>query len=59
MKVVDASRNNEARDALIGFDDQGKLLFVVHILFENDEPIRLISARRATSDERKDYDKNI
>ena len=29
--LVDASRNDDARDAVIGFDASGRLLFVVHI----------------------------
>ena len=44
--LTDASRNNEARDAAIGFDVQGRLLFVVHIEIETT-CIRIISARRA------------
>ena len=55
FRLVDATRNNEARDAVIGFDALGRLLFVVHIEFEDDY-IRIISARKATSQERKDYD---
>jgi uncharacterized DUF497 family protein len=55
FRLVDATRNNEARDAVIGFDALGRLLFVVHIEFE-DEYIRIISARKATSQERKEYD---
>jgi uncharacterized DUF497 family protein len=52
---VDASRNDEARDAVIGYDAFGRLLFVVHIEY-GGEYIRLISARKAVSEERKDYD---
>ena len=55
LKVVDASRNDEARDAVIGMDTRWNLLFVVHIQVE-DEAIRLISARRATRQERTDYE---
>lgn len=55
FRLVDASRNKEARDAVIGYDTQGRLLFVVHIEFEG-EFIRIISARKATPQERKDYD---
>ena len=35
------------RDAVIGYDESGRLLFVVHIKVEG-EFIRLISARKAT-----------
>jgi uncharacterized protein len=52
--IVDAERNEEARDALIGFDRLSRLLYVVHIEIANDH-IRLISARPATSKERKHY----
>ncbi len=55
FKVVDAGRNQEARDAVIGYDESGRLLFVVHIEVE-DEVIRLISARKATITERNVYD---
>ena len=46
--LVGASRNDEARDAVIGFDASGRLLFVVHIEIE-DAFIRIVSARRASS----------
>jgi len=55
FRLVDASRNDEARDAAIGYDVIGRLLFVVHIEFEG-EHIRIISARKATPQERKDHD---
>jgi uncharacterized protein len=53
--LVDASRNEEARDAAIGFDIAGRLLFIVHIEF-NESHIRIISARRAEVDEVLRYD---
>ena len=55
LKVVDASRNDEARDAIIGMDTRWNLLFVVHIELE-EEAIRIISAREATRKERIDYE---
>ena len=55
FRLVDATRNEEARDAVIGFDTLGRVLFVVHVEVE-DEYIRIISARKATPQERKDYD---
>lgn len=55
FKLVDAGRNDEARDAVIGYDESGRLLFVVHVEVES-EFIRLISARKATVTERSDYD---
>ncbi len=44
--LADASRNDEARDAAIGFDANGRLLYVVHIAFDA-RYIRIVSARRA------------
>lgn len=45
--MADASRDEEARDAVTGFDLHGRLLFVVHIEFEGD-CIRIVSARSAS-----------
>jgi uncharacterized DUF497 family protein len=53
--LVDASRNEETRDAAIGFDIAGRLLYVVHIEFD-ESYIRIISARRAEADEVQRYD---
>jgi uncharacterized DUF497 family protein len=50
-----ASRNGEMRDAAIGADFDFHVLYVVHILFE-DEYIRIISARKAEPKERKRYE---
>lgn len=55
LRLVDASRNDQARDAVIGYDPLGRLLFVVHLEI-NDEHIRIISARKATRQERDDHD---
>jgi len=55
LKVVDASRNNEARDAVIGMDKNWNVLYVVHIQIIDDE-IVIISARKATNKERKNYE---
>jgi hypothetical protein len=52
--LVDASRNDESRNAAIGFDAIGRLLYVVHIEFE-ESFIRIISARRAEPDEENNY----
>ncbi|AFY89703.1 MAG: hypothetical protein CLLPBCKN_005221 [Chroococcidiopsis cubana SAG 39.79] len=56
LVVVDASRNDEARDAIIGMDSRWNLLYVVHIEFDQDNIIRIISARRATRKEREHYE---
>jgi uncharacterized protein len=53
--LVDASRNNESRDAVIGLDTRYNLLYVVHIEQEGDY-IRIISARKATRQERMEYE---
>ena len=55
FRIVDASVEDEARDAAVGYDLIGRLLFVVHIEIEG-EAIRLISARGATSQEREEHD---
>ena len=55
LVIVDASRNGESRDAVIGMDKFWNLLFVVHIEQEN-EMIRIISARNATRQERNYYE---
>ena len=52
--LTDASRNDEARDAVIGFDVHARLLFVVHIEFDGDS-IRLVPARPAEPDEEALY----
>ena len=52
--LVQASRNDEAREAAIGFDLVGRLLYVVHIEVE-EAFIRIISARRAEPQEEQTY----
>ena len=55
LKIIDASPNNEKRDAIIGLDKHWNLLFVVHIAFE-EEFIRIISARKVTLQEKRSYE---
>ena len=55
FQMIEADRNDEARNALIGFDAMLRLLYVVHIDNDDDGHIRLISARPATAQERKIY----
>jgi uncharacterized protein len=55
LKVVDASRNDEARDAIMGLDTRWRLLFVVYVEAEGDV-IRIISARKATREEHEYYE---
>lgn len=51
----DASRNDESRNAVIGFGSTGHLLTVVHVEYDS-EYIRIISAWRATAAEKAFYD---
>jgi hypothetical protein len=55
VKHADAGGEDEARDGALGCDFQYRLLFVVHLIFE-DDGIRIISARHATASERKRYE---
>jgi len=55
-KLVDASRNDEAREALIGVDFDLNVLYVAHVAFEAETRIRIISARPASGAERKAYE---
>jgi uncharacterized protein len=55
LVVVDADRQGEARDAVIGLDARWNLLYVVHIEREVGG-IRIISARKATLQERIEYE---
>src|SRR3546814_9169061 len=52
--LVGASRNEESRHALIGFDAGSRLLYVVHVVVEA-VVLRLVSARRATPEEEALY----
>ena len=45
----------EDRFVLLGFSAKLRLLLVCHAYRENDEVIRIISARKATRNERKQY----
>ena len=55
LVVVDTSRNDETRDAVIGLDKRWNFLFVVFVECEGDY-IRIISARKATRKEREYYE---
>jgi len=55
LRITDAGTNEQARDAVIGMDERWNLLFVVHIVLEEDA-IRIISARKATPSERDYYE---
>ena len=53
----DASIESEQRQAAIGHSEDSELLFVVHLMRE-DDAIRIISAREATRKERHLYEDN-
>jgi uncharacterized DUF497 family protein len=55
--LQDASDEGEERDAAIGLTEDWTLLFVVHLLRE-DDVIRIVSARPATAQERRTYEDN-
>jgi uncharacterized DUF497 family protein len=55
LRVVDASRNDEHRHKVIGYDISNRLLVVIHVECK-DETIRIISAWPATPAEREIYD---
>lgn len=46
----------EDRFLLIGHSSKANLLIVVHIYKEDDEKIRIVSARKATKREKKDFE---
>lgn len=50
--------DDEERFLLIGFSFKLKLLFVCHCYRENETVIRIISARKVTKLEAKEYGKN-
>ena len=55
LRYFDASRDGEQRDGAVGSDFNFRVLFVVHLVVE-DEYIRIISARKAEPTERKRYE---
>ena len=52
-----AHSQSEARSIILGHSHEQKLLVVIHT--ERGDTIRIISARRASRRERKDYEENI
>ncbi len=49
----------EDRFILIGSSSDFSILIIIHLYKENDEVVRIISARRATKNERKFYEEGI
>lgn len=57
LRVKDAGIiEGESREAVIGFTIDWRLLYVVYTMREEDEIVRIISARKATEEERKHYE---
>ncbi|MCI0589925.1 MAG: BrnT family toxin [Planctomycetes bacterium] len=50
-----AHSGDEERFVLLGLSERLRLLVVVHTLRENGDTLRLVSARKATSRERRQY----
>ncbi len=47
---------DEERFIILGFSDKFRLLLVVHCYREEEEVIRIISARKASGNERRQYE---
>ncbi len=57
LKVEEAGIiEGEQREAIIGLTVDWRLLYVVYTMREEDEIVRIISARKATEEERKHYE---
>lgn len=54
--MILTTHNDEDRFLLLGMSYAFRILLVVHCYREEDEVIRLISARKATKSERKQYE---
>jgi len=55
VRFVDASDQGEPREAAIGLTEDWAPLYVVHVI-RREDTIRIISARPATSSERRVYE---
>ncbi len=55
VQLIDAGSEEETRDAAVGFTEDSRSLFVVHLIREQ-ERIRIISALAATAREREEYE---
>ena len=47
--------NQEQRFLMLGMSNRYRILLIVHCYRENDSTIRIISARKATNKEKKEY----
>jgi hypothetical protein len=55
FRLVDATAGEEAREAAIGYTENSRLLFVVHVA-RREGSIRITLARPATAEERNFYE---
>lgn len=55
---VDATGDEESREAAVGVTTARRLLVVVHLVIHGNS-IRIISARKATTQERRKYEDDI
>jgi uncharacterized DUF497 family protein len=55
LRFEDASRGEQNRDAVIGYGEKNRILYVVNVELA-DGGFRLISARKAEPDERRRYE---
>ena len=58
LTAVDEGLYDEVREVTVGLSALGKLLLVVHV-DRGAERIRIVSARKATTRERRDYEEGI
>ncbi len=58
VNLLDATRDDEAREAVLGLTEDWTLLFVVHVV-RKGSVIRIISARHATRAQRRLYENNV
>ena len=56
-RVVDVTAADEVRDAIVGYTKSQSLLTVVHLV-HHEENFRIISARRASKEERRYYEQH-
>lgn len=55
VRLIDASDPTESREAAIDYTEGERLLTVVHVI-RHEETIRIVSAREASAEERRQYE---
>lgn len=58
LEYDDQHSDDEDRFRILGYSNEGNLLLVVHCVRE-ESIIRIISARKATNTERKNYERSL